>query len=230
MSIDREATLAPENDAFSISTALLADRPAQATSTVIQSGWDAAEKTIAPVGDYPTEFKFVENSYQIIRFMDPPTPPAGPFAIYKQHFLNQKTTGKRSYVCLEKSCPLCVRLQNKAEDKKAFTVINYSAEGGPQRQILVASVKLYKQLAGIQHSTSGPLINKYWSVTRTGKQQTTNYIITPIKPRDLLEDAPHLGLDEAAAEEVFHQFQAYDRSAIKESTWDELEAVALSLM
>ena len=44
MSIDREATLAPENDAFSISTAALADRPAQATSTVIQSGWDAAEK------------------------------------------------------------------------------------------------------------------------------------------------------------------------------------------
>jgi hypothetical protein len=67
-------------------------------------------------------------------------------------------------------------------------------------------------------------------VTRTGKQQTTNYIITPIKPRDLAEDASHLGLDEAAGEAVFQQFKPFDRSAIKESTWDELEGVALSLI
>jgi len=229
MAINREDTYVPENDQFSISTAVLADRPAQSTSTVIKSGWDEAEKSSAPVGDYPIEFKFVEGEYQVIRFMDPEDV-TGPFAVYKQHFLNQKTSGKRSYVCLQKNCPLCIRLSNKAEDKKAFTVINYSAEGGPQRQILVASVKLFKQLSGIEYSTSGPLITKYWSVTRTGKQQTTNYIITPIKPRDLAEDVPQLGLDEAAAEEVFKQFKPFDRSAIKESTWDELEAIALALL
>jgi hypothetical protein len=229
MAVDRTDTLAPSDDAFSLANAPITDRPAQATSSVIQAGWDAAEKASAPVGDYPTDFKFVENEYQIIRFMDPEGI-KGPFAVYKQHFLNQKTSGKRSYVCLENNCPLCIRLQDKAEDKKAFTVINYSAEGGPQRQLLVASSKLFKQLAGIEHSGAGPLTSKYWSVTRTGKQQTTNYIITPIKPRDLAEDASHLGLDEAAGEAVFQQFKPFDRSAIKESTWDELEGVALSLI
>lgn len=228
MAVDRTDTFAPENDEFSIDNAALADRPTQATSSVIQAGWDAAEKASTPVGDYPVDFKFLENEYQIIRFMDP-AGIKGPFAVYKQHFLNQKTSGKRSYVCLENNCPLCIRLQDKAEDKKAFTVINYSAEGGPQRQLLVASSKLFKQLAGIEHSAAGPLTSKYWSVTRTGKQQTTNYIITPIKPRDLSEDAPHLGLDEAAGEEVFQKFEPFDRKAITESTWDELEGIALAL-
>jgi hypothetical protein len=96
--------------------------------------------------------------------------------------------------------------------------------------MLIASAKLFKQLAGIEHSGAGPLSSKYWSVTRTGKQQTTNYIVTPIKPRDLSEDAPHIGLDENAAEEIFKTFKPFDRSDLKESTWEELEAVALSLL
>lgn len=230
MAVNREETYAPENDEFSITNAALADRPAQSTSSVIQAGWDAAAKVSAPTTDYPVDFKFIEGEYQIIRFMDPENV-KGPFAIYKQHFLNQKTSGKRSYVCLENNCPLCIRLHDKAESKQAFTVINYSAEGGPQRQMLIASAKLFKQLIGIEHNaTAGPLVTKYWSVTRTGKQQTTNYIITPIKPRDIAEDAPHLGIDEAKGEEIFKSFKPFDRSAIKESTWDELEAVALSLM
>lgn len=229
MAVDRTDTLASENDAFSIDSTVLADRPMQASSSVIQSGWDAAEKASTPVGDYPSDFKFIENEYQVIRFMDPQDV-KGPFAVYKQHFLKQKLSGKRSYVCLEKNCPLCIRLQDKAEDKKAFTVINYSAEGGPQRQILIASVKLFKQLVGIEYSSAGPIVSKYWSVTRTGKSQTTNYIITPIKPRDIAEDAPHLGINEIDGEAVFQSFTPFDRSAIKESTWDELEAIALSLI
>jgi hypothetical protein len=229
MAVDRTDTFTPENDEFSIDNAVLTDRPAQTTSTVIKSGWEAAAKVAAPTGDYPIDFKFVEGEYQIIRFMDP-AGTAGPFAVYKQHFLNQKTTGKRSYISLGDNDPLCVKLGSKPENKYAFTVINYSAEGGPQRQMLIASAKLFKQLAGIEHSGAGPLSSKYWSVTRTGKQQTTNYIITPIKPRDLSEDAPHIGLDEHAAEEIFKTFKPFDRSDLKESTWEELEAVALSLL
>ena len=86
MAVDRTETYVPENDEFTIDA-----RPAQSTSSAIQSGWAAAE--IQPAS-YAEEFKFSEGSYQIVKFLDED----GPFAIYKQHFLTQKTEGKRSYI------------------------------------------------------------------------------------------------------------------------------------
>jgi hypothetical protein len=38
MAVDRTDTLAPSDDAFSLDNAVLTDRPAQATSSVIQAG------------------------------------------------------------------------------------------------------------------------------------------------------------------------------------------------
>jgi hypothetical protein len=223
MAVNRTEDYLPETDEFANLDTPITERPAQSTSTVVQSGWDAAETSSAPSGDFPKEFKFNEGEFQIVKFLDP----NGPFAIYKQHFLQQITTGKRSFVSLGANDPLCVKLGSKPEDKKAFTIANLSAPGGVQRQMLIASPRLYKSLHAAHFSPQGPLTKNYWAISRTGKMQTTVYHINAVKSRDLTED---WGLtDIEAIEAQVAELKPYDRSIIKEPTWEELEAIAASL-
>lgn len=222
MSVDKTMEYMPQSDDFTMDSTI-EDRPAQASSTAVQSGWDAAEKLVTASGDYPTEFKFNEGEFSVIKFLDP----NGPFAIYKQHFLQQKTVGKRSYVSLGANDPLCVKLGSKPEDKRAFTIANLSAPGGPQRQMLIASPRLYKTLHAAHFSPAGPLTKNYWAISRTGKMQQTVYHLTPIKGRDLMEDWQ---IDEAEVEKAIADMKPYERSVIKEHTWAELDEIANSLL
>lgn len=220
MSVNKTEEYVAENDEFS--TDALAARPSQSTSTVIQAGWEAAEVTPAG-GDYPVEFKFTDGGFQVVKFLDED----GPFAVYRQHFLSQKTDGKKSYISLGPNDPLCTKLGSKPEEKRAFSIVNLSAPGGPRREMMIASPRLFKTLHASHFSPQGPLTKNYWAVSRTGKMQTTTYHINPVKPRDLMEDWQ---IDEATAETAVASFKPYTRADIKEPTWEELEAIAASLL
>ena len=221
MSVQRTEDYLPQVDEFAGNDELDA-RPSQASSTAVQSGWDAAQALVTNNGEFPVDFKFNDGEFQVIKFLDQ----TGPFAIYKQHFLQQKTVGKKSYTCLGPNCPLC-RLPHKPEDKRGFTIANLSAEGGPQRQVLTASTRLYKQLHSAEFSPAGPLVKNYWAVSRSGKMQQTVYHLTPIKARDLQED---WNINAEEAEKAIAEMQPYERSIIKEHTWAELEEIAQSLL
>jgi hypothetical protein len=221
MAINRTEEYLPTTDDFTVDATVDA-RPAQASSTAVQSGWDAAEKLSVSTGDFPTEFKFNDGEFTVIKFVDQ----SGPFAIYKQHFLQQKTVGKRSYVSLGANDPLCVKLGSKPEDKRAFTIAVVTPEG-VQRKMLIASPRLYKTLHAAEFSPQGPLTKNYWAISRTGKQQQTVYHLNAVKPRDLLED---WGIEEAMAEVETAKIEPFERSVIKEHTWAELDEIADSLL
>lgn len=219
MAINRTDEYAPATDAFDIEA--INARPSQG-STAIQSGWDAGESLTPKTGDYAREFKFTDGGFQIVKFLDE----NGPFAVYRQHFLSNKE-GQKSYISLGNNDPLCVKLGSKPEEKRAFSIVNLSAEGGPQRQKLIASPRLWKSLHAVHFSPQGPLNRNYFALGRTGKQQTTAYHINPVKPRDLMED---WGIDEAAAEEAVKSFAPFTKDDLKMPTWDELDAIANSLL
>lgn len=220
MAVNSPDSYVVEHDEFS--NAAITERPAQATSNNILSGWEAADKASAPVGGYPVEFKFNDGEFQVIKFLDQD----GPFAIYKQHFLSQITSGKRSFISLGANDPLCVKLGSKPEDKKAFSLAVLTASG-VERQMLIASPRLYKTLHAAHFAPTGPLTKNYWAISRTGKMQSTAYLLNPVKARDLLED---WGIDVTAHEAAIEALVPYEASAIKSSTWEELEAVADSLL
>lgn len=213
----------PETDTFS--NEAINARPVQSTSSAsafIQSGWDAGEKLTPSSTGYTKEFKFTDGGFQVVKFLDQD----GPFAVYKQHFLNNKE-GQKSYLSLGPNDPLCVKLGSKPEEKRAFSIVNLSAEGGPQRQMLIASPRLWKALHAAHYSPQGPLTRNYWALSRTGKQQTTAYHVNPVKGRDLMEDWQ---IEEAAAEAAVTSFEPFTRDAIKTPTWEELDAIADSLL
>jgi hypothetical protein len=200
-------------------------RPAQATSTntSVGSGWGDAETLTTPSGDFPVDFKHSEE-IQVIKIIDT----NGPFATYKMHFLQQKP-GKKSYICLKtggQECPLCTILGHKPEDKRAFTIVNLSADGGPQRQILTATPRLYKTLHTAHFSPQGPLDKNFWALSRTGAKQTTLYNLNAVKARDLDEDWK---INQAEAEAAVASTEPYDRSVIRENSYAELLDIANEL-
>lgn len=195
-------------------------RPEQSTSTAVQSGWEAAEKLTPAMGDFPREFKNSET-IQIIKFLDA----TGPFAIYRQHFLQQKMSGPKSYVCLGATCPLCLKLGHRPEDKRAFTIANLSADP-IQKQQFIASTRLYKQLHAAEFSPQGPLTKNYWAISRSGQKQNTVYTLNSIKARDLGED---WGIDAEAAEAVLATMTPFTRSVIRENSYAELLEIANDL-
>lgn len=193
-----------------------------ASNGAVSSGW--GETTTASKGDYPIDFKHSE-SIQVIKFLDE----GGPFASYKMHFLQTKATGRKSYVCLGRQCPLCdmdARIPGqKAEDKRAFTVANLSTAPF-ERQLLVATPRLFRTLHQLDFSPQGPLISKYWGISRSGERQSTTYHLTPIKVRDLQED---WSIDAAAAEAAIADMIPFDRSVIRETPYAELADIANDL-
>ena len=220
MSVNRTPTAdayVSENDEFSVDA-----RPVQETTpTSVGSGWDAADKLTTPSsGDYPVEFKHSEE-FQLIKFLDL----SGPFASYKQHFLKQKLEGRRSYVCLGNNCPLCTKLNDRPEDKRAFSIVNFTGGTG-QRQMLIATPRLYKTLHAAEFSPQGPLPKNFWAINRTGKMQQTVYNLMAVKARDLSED---WGMSEDAVLDQLNAFAPFERSAIKEHTYAELLEIAESL-
>jgi hypothetical protein len=211
----KEASFDADDDVFDID-----DRPANAGgASSVASGWASAEAFTAPAGDYPVEFKHTEQP-QVLKFIDPD----GPVAVYRQHFLTAKE-GKKSYVCLGNGCPLCTELGNRPEDKRAFSVVNLSTAPF-QRQLLIATPRLFKTLHSLNFTPQGPLAKNYWAISRTGVKQTTMYNVNPVKGRDLEED---WGINEAEVNDFLSSVEAYDRSVVKESSFAELLEIAKSL-
>jgi len=210
-----------EEEEFSVN-----DRPVPTASSLVTSGWDAAEVlTPKREGGFPNDYKHKETP-QIIKFIDQ----GGPFAAFKQHFLTKQ--GKRSYVCLNTlndntDCPLCTILHNKAEEKRCFTVINFSAEGGPEKQVLMASPRLYKSLSTAHYSPQGPLTKSYWALSRTGEKQGTVYHMLAIKPRDLFED---WNINEADAEALVSEAESFSPSIYTTQSYAELLQIAQEMM
>jgi hypothetical protein len=197
-------------------------RPEQVkTQTAVQSGWDAAEKLVTASVEFPTEYKHSEQ-FQLIKFIDT----AGPFANYRQHFLKEKTEGRRSYVCIGDNCPLCLKLNDKPEIKRAFTIINLSAKPY-QRQMLIATPRLYKTLHAGEFSPQGPLTKNYWALSRTGVKQQTVYNLMAVKARDLSED---WGLNSEEVEAAIASFTPFERSEIREDSHATLLDIANSLL
>jgi len=229
---DNDVSVKPTEEKYTSATSFGEDfdldaRPEQTTSSTnaIGSGWEDAEKLTAPTSEFPTEFRQSEAP-QLIKFLGD-----GPFAAYKMHFLTQKTEGKRSYVCLDpknsKDCPLCTLLGHKAEDKRSFTIVNFSAEGGPKRQILTATPRLFRALASANASPQGPLNKYFWSLSRSGVKQTTVYNLMPLKARDLEED---YGMHISEVESLLETMVPYTRTDIHEHTHAQLTEIANDLL
>jgi hypothetical protein len=219
MSVQTTDEFVPAVDEFSMENADVDGRPDNSTDA-IKSGWGAAEEAIKPK-EYVKDFK-ISETLQVIKFLDPD----GPYAIYSQHFLTQKTEGQRSYVCLGNGCPLCTKLNNKPEKKYAFSVAVLTPTETTMTKLVVTPL-FFKSLHAAHHSPAGPLSKNYWAVARRGQLVNTVYTLNPVKGRDLNED---YGIDEVKAEAAIAEMVPFEASSLRRLSVDELTEIATALI
>lgn len=161
------------------------DRPVVAA----RKGWDAAEevqKKVKTLGDF---FQFSEEP-ALIAFVE-----GAPIDSYLVHWVDTKD-GRRSFRCLDGEddieCALC-EIGDNPSAKFAFWVVEFTFKGDDinyDARIMEVGTKLKNTLKDMDADVrkGGPLEGSFYSAHRTGKKQTTQYHISRVKDRDLLED------------------------------------------
>ena len=203
-------------------------RPQTSADSPVNSDWKMSAES-AGSGNYPIDFKWNDKTH-LVRFVP------GPVHSYKEHWLTGKTSGKKGYVCLnpknkpELSCPLCTMADGVdgriARSKAAFTIANYSVDPF-ERQLLIAPSGMIKVLGALDdNKVIGPLVGKYWAMSKSGTMASTAYHITPVKERDLEED---WDIDPTAAKTFLESIEPFSDSVVKRNTYAELLEIAQSL-
>jgi len=192
--------------------------------SVVRPGWEGYRTTKQKSG-YGAEFLRLDDSGEqtLIRFLEP-----GPFASFRQHWID-RSSGKRSWVCIEDDCPLC-----SAGDTPGFRIafnVLVLSDGKPQNKVWEVGPRVAEQLeAKAKDKRTGPLdrADIYWAVSRTGKKSKTAYSIDPVKERDLEEDWEIAPLDEKTIK--IYTNKMYEPSVIKVPTVKQLKEIAAEMM
>lgn len=185
-----------------------------ARSSAIQSGWDAALKSVSTkTAGYTNDFKFTEDP-QLVKFLD-----AEPLAVYSQHWIERP--GKKSFTCLVEECPLC-GIGDVPSRKVAFSVVNLSAESAVVEILTVSPKTVQILLRYNQDKTTGPLDRLYYSMSKQGTGPKAVFQIVPVKPRDLEED---WGINPSDAESTVSGFEPLDISVISFTSREKLEEI-----
>jgi hypothetical protein len=150
--------------------------------TTVQEGWDAAESLLkVETSEFPTDFRFSDEP-QLVKFLQD-----RPFATYEQHWI-ERPKGKKSFVCIGDTCPLCDVLGDKPRGKFAFNVLVLSGDNQGV-QVLTAPPSLARQIKKAHDDErKGPLDKEFWEISRLGTGPTTQYTLNFVRGRDLAEE------------------------------------------
>lgn len=183
---------APAADAYvddSASDLFEAEDPNEqsARSSSLQKGWGAAKEMLKGVGGdskFSYNFKF-GHAPELIAFIE-----GEPIDSFKQHWVTR--SGQQSFRCLEERCPLCAA-GNVPSAKFTFFILHFVINGddiNPEPKIMTVGPKVLRQLSDIDEDPrkGGPLLGRFFAVSKTGEKQQTQYIFTPVKSRDIPED------------------------------------------
>jgi hypothetical protein len=150
-------------------------------SDAVQSGWGAAKKLKQEGGDFADEMS-ITNDPQLVKFLSD-----APYAVYKQHWVEGlRSTKKKSFICLGKGCPLC-NLGESAAKKWAFNVAVFDGDDVEVKS-LIAGSRLFDNIADEHEGSDGPLDEGYWTLSKSGKKQSTTYKLKKIEGRKLEAD------------------------------------------
>lgn len=186
-------------------------------------GWGSYEKTKQATSSFPDNFK-VTNEAVIVKFLDDE-----PFLVFLQHWVERK--GKRSWTCLESRCPLCDDAGDKPSQQVCFNVVDFTDPDDPQIKVWQVGPMVADILKNYAKDKKTSPINRddlYFSVSKQTKNNKTNYFITPVKERDLLDDWDI----EPLAEEDLEEFdsKAYDEDILQVSKRNELKTIVREIL
>jgi hypothetical protein len=199
------------------------DEDDEPTPKVGGRGWGSYEKTKQASSGFPDNFK-ASNESVIVKFLD-----EEPFLVFLQHWIER--SGKKSFTCLESKCPLCDDAGDKPSQQVSFNVIDFTDPDDPQIKVWQVGPMVADILKNFSKDKKTAPINRddlYFSVRKETKNRKTNYYITPIKERDLLDDWDIEPLSEEDLEEF--DAKAYDEDILQVTRRTELKGIVREIL
>lgn len=185
---------------------------------------------------FADEFKPQANEPVLIKFLD-----AEPFDVYNQHWVEEgNASGKtrHSFVCRddeyfddEDGCPLC-DVGEPASTYSLFNILDLTNPRKPEVKVWRTSPAVTDKLERASRDKKTSPLNRedvYFEVEMTKKSRKTEWVVQPVKARDLSEDFDMDPLEEDELE-TFSENLFTDRTAVtKVDDYDELLELAESL-
>lgn len=187
-------TDAPTADAYASPTEAAnfeAENPNEhaAESAMLQAGWDVADRL---VDSSRGESKWTRNAKfghepKLIAFIK-----GAPIDSFHQHWVTRQ--GQQSFRCPGVTeCPLC-KAGSQASAKFVFHILDFETDADGNidvsPKIWTCGIRVLETLRDINGDPrkGGPIEGKFFSVHRVGEKQKVQYVVTPVKARDLDED------------------------------------------
>lgn len=154
------------------------------SSSFVQQGWAAASKEMKKSSPQQTtkkhtEFRFTESAH-LVKFLAPE-----PF-VFMQHWVD-RAPGRRSFICVRKSCPLCDR-GNIPTTKYGFRIVDLTDPEDLIAQIYVATSTAAAAIKEQHEGRHGPIDSGYWELSKTGEGKQSRTVVRAVKERDVAED------------------------------------------
>lgn len=189
---------------------------------LIHSGWTAGQNVMDSSSTY-AQGLVLDGNIQIIKFLEDQ-----PYANYRRHWVDRvgpKGPYKRAYTCLEtvgKTCPLC-GIADRPQAVSAFNVALVGDDGQVLLKTWDVGVKLFGTLKSFANDPKfGPLTKGYFAVNKTGKAQTTQYNVIPIRETAMQEDYDMT----PPSADILKRVGKYDSSIIQIPKKADLEEIA----
>jgi hypothetical protein len=199
------------------------DEDDEPTPKVGGRGWGSYEKTKQASSGFPDNFKAGSESV-IVKFLDPE-----PFLVFLQHWIER--SGKKSFTCLESKCPLCDDAGDKPSQQVSFNVVDFTDPDDPQVKVWQVGPMVADILKNYAKDKKTSPINRddlYFSVRKETKNKKTNYYITPVKERDLLDDWDIEPLNEEDLETF--DAKAYDEDILQVTRRNDLKVIVREIL
>ena len=185
---------------------------------------------------FADEFKPGGNNPTLIKILD-----AEPFDVYNQHWLEEGNAAgntRHSFVCRDDEyfdddhgCPLC-DVGEPASTYSLFNVLDLTNPRKPEVKVWKTSPAVTDILERASRDKKTSPLNRedvYFEVEMVKKGKKTNWVVQPVKARDLQEDFEMEPLDADELSE-FTENLFTDRTAVtKVDSYDELQELADSL-
>ena len=206
------------------------DKPSRRGTGKVTKGWGSYKKTAEATkgGNFAAEFKPDDKETELIKILD-----EGPFAVFKQHWIERGPNKKKSFNCLKDDddqgdCPLCDDLGDRPKPQAWVNVVNVLEEPD-KREVLIWKVgslvgDILENAANEKRTSP---INKpglYWSVEKKVKSKRVEYHIQAVKEdEDFATDWDTTPLTEEEIEAFTEE--AYDDDEVYFNTIEELEEI-----
>ena len=166
-------------------------RPAMKGSPAsrIRRGFTEGQKQMDSTSSFAQTFKPDEKS-QVIKFLE-----KDPYASFRRHWIESRNdsgqTINRPYTCplsFDDPCPLC-EVGDRPQAVSSFNVALIGDDGQALLRSWDVGARLFNVLKSYANDPKiGPLTKNFFLVSKTGKKNSTQYNVAPVRPASLQED------------------------------------------